>query len=96
LKELAVGLHHVEDDPNLADLTVDFAWLDVLPFTVNHAFHAGYIEAYSTEQGLPREKINSLGGDILIGGVAVAEDASVVTEHVDEFHLMPDVSVEAY
>lgn len=36
------------------------------------------------------------GGDVLIGGVALAEDAAVVTRNVDDFELLPDVPVETY
>lgn len=96
LKELAVGLHHVETEPSFADLTADFEWLDLRPFTARHAFHAGGIEANCHDEGLPQEQINALGGDILIGGVARAEDATVVTENVDDFQLMAGVHVEPY
>lgn len=96
LKELAVGLHHVEDDPGVADLTADFGWLDVLPFETRHAFHAGEIEQDFRTRGLPQEKINALGGDVLIGGTARAEGATVVTGNAQDFQLMPDVRAESY
>lgn len=96
LKELAVGLHHVEATPTFADLTSDFAWVDFRPFTARHAFHAGEIEKYLTDQGLQKERINTLGGDILVAGVARAEDATVVTENQADFQLMPAVHVEGY
>lgn len=96
IKELAVGLHHIEEAPTLADLTADFEWLDLRPFTERHAFHAGLIENYLREEGLPRQQINALGGDILIGGVARTADATVVTRNVDDFQLMPGVHVEGY
>lgn len=96
LKELAVGLHHVEAEPSFADLTADFEWLSLRPFTARHAFHAGEIQSSCHEESLPQEQINALGGDILIGGVARAEDATVVTENVTDFQLMPGVQVERY
>lgn len=96
LKELAVGLHHVEVEATLADLVADFEWLDLRPFTARHAFHAGGIEEHCHDEGFPQEQINALGGDILIGGVALAEDATVVSENVDDYQLMPGVHVESY
>lgn len=94
--ELAVGLHHVEDDPTVADLRSALGWLDVLPFSTRHAFHAGRIEQALDREGVPRDRRNSLGGDILVGGVALAEDATVVTENADDFELLPGVRVESY
>lgn len=96
MKELAVGLHRVEDDPGLADLTADFGWLDVLPFATRHAFHAGQIEHDFRSRGVPQDRINAVGGDVLIGGAARAEGATVVTENAADFQLMPDVRVEPY
>lgn len=96
VKELAVGLHRVEDDPSIAQLRSDLGWIDVVPFETAHAFHAGRIEAALDERGVPRDRLNSLGADVLIGGVALAEDAVVVTENVDDFDLMPDVEAESY
>lgn len=96
LKELAVGLHAVEEDPGLADLTADVAWLDVVPFGPRHAFHAGAIEHDCRGRGIPQEQLNALGGDILIGGTARAEDATVVTRNTTDFHQMPGVHVESY
>lgn len=96
LKELAVGLHAVEEEPSLADLTGDLAWLDLVPFGPPHAFHAGAIEHDCRDRGLPQEQLDALGGDILIGGTARAEDATVVTRNTAAFHRMPGVQVESY
>lgn len=96
MKELAVGVHHVEDDPSVADLHADFGWVNILPFSMRHAFYAGQIENALIQQGTPQEQLNALGGDILIGGVALAEDATVVTQNTDDFELMPDVDIERY
>lgn len=96
MKELAVGLGHVESNPDVADLTVDFGWLEVLPFTTRHAFAAGRIEGRFQAEGFPQDRLNALGGDVLIGGVALAEEATVVTENVADFQLMGDVRTESY
>lgn len=96
MKELAVGVHHVEDDPSIMDLNSDFGWTETLPFSMRHAFYAGKIENELTEQGIPQNRINSLAGDILLGGVARAENATVVTQNVDDFNLMAGVDVETY
>lgn len=96
MKELAVGVHHVEDDPSVADLHADFGWVDILPFSMRHAFYAGQIENALIQQETPQEQLNALGGDILVGGVAVAENATVVTQNTDDFELMPGVDVERY
>lgn len=94
--ELAVGLHHVEDDPTVADLTADVGWLEVVPFGPRHAFHAGEIEHDCRSRGLPQEQLNALGGEILIGGTARAEGATVVTRNTTDFQRMADVRVESY
>lgn len=96
MKELAVGVHHVEDDPSVAELHSDFGWTNIIPFSIPHAFYAGKIQHELEDQGLPRDKLNSLGGDILIGGIALAENATVVTQNVGDFELLPGVSVETY
>jgi len=96
MKELAVGLHHVEEAPGLAELTADFEWLDLRPFTERHAFHAGAIEEECRDRGLPQERLNAIGGDILIGGAARAEDATVVTRNMTDFQQMSGVAVESY
>lgn len=96
MKELAVGVHHVEENPTVADLHADLGWVEILPFSMRHAFYAGEIESALMQQGVPQEQRNALGGDILIGGVALAEDATVVTQNTDDFELMPGVDVETY
>lgn len=96
LKELAVGLHRIEAEPTVADLRADLGWTTILPFSPVHAFHAGRIEEHLGCQGMSQDRLDSLGGDVLIGGVALAEDASVVTRNVDDFELLPDVRVETY
>lgn len=96
MKELAVGVHFVEDDPSVTDLHADFGWTNILPFSIRHAFYAGKIESDLREQAIPQDKLNALGGDILIGGIALAENATVVTQSTDDFELMSDVNVETY
>lgn len=96
MKELAVGLHVVTDKPTLADLRADLGWVDVRPFSTRHAFVAGQIEAALRDRGVPQDRLNALGGDVLVGGVARAENATVVTENEDDFELLPGVDVEPY
>lgn len=96
MKELAVGVHHVEDDPTIANLQADLGWVNILPFSMCHAFYAGKIQEHFEQQEMNRDRINALGGDILIGGVALAENATVVTQNTDDFELMPEVDVEPY
>lgn len=96
MKELAVGLHHVEDEPTIAELEGDLGWATILPFSTRHAFHAGAIEEQFVRDGLARDRLNSLGGDVLIAGVALAENATVVTRNVDDFEMMDGVPVETY
>lgn len=96
MKELAVGVHHVEEEPTVSDLRANLGWVTVLPFSIRHAFAAGEIEEAFNRQSLPREKLNALGGDILIGGVALAENAPVVTRNTGDFELMTGVTVERY
>jgi predicted nucleic acid-binding protein len=96
MKELAVGVHHVEDNPTISDLQADLGWVNILPFSMRHAFYSGKIQEHFEQQGMNRDRINALGGDILIGGVALAENATVVTQNTDYFELMPEVDVEQY
>lgn len=96
MKELAVGVHYVEDDPSLATLRADFGWVEILPFSIRHAYCGGEIEAHFHRQGMPQDERNALGGEILIGGVARAEGATVVTRNTDDFDPMPGVDVESY
>lgn len=79
-----------------ATLTADFEWLDVRPFTERHAFHAGANEQDCRDRGLPQERLNALGGDILIGGTARAENATVVTRNTEDFQQLSGVRVESY
>jgi hypothetical protein len=96
LKEIAVGVHVIESDPTKADVAADFEWVDVVPFTADDAYHAGAIEARLQQaDDVDQERLNALAGDILIAGVAVNYDATVVTDNVDDFERL-DVSVEAY
>lgn len=96
MKELAVGIHQARNEPTIADLQADLGWVEVVPFSTRHAFYAGKIEEALDRQGVPQDRLNALGGDVLIGGVALAEDATVVTENTDDFELLPDVPVESY
>jgi hypothetical protein len=52
--ELAVGSHHLDDDPTVADLRADLGWVTILPFTTRHAFYAGSIENHLNGYWEPR------------------------------------------
>lgn len=96
MKELAVGLHRVEDEPSMSELRSDFGWTDVIPFSTRHAFYTGRIGEQLDRRGVHGDRLNSLAGDVLIGGVALAEDATVVTRNVEDFEFLPEADVEAY
>jgi predicted nucleic acid-binding protein len=96
VKEIAVGAHLVED-PTYHEILTDFGWVDIRPFSTEHAYFAGEIEAQlQDDPEIRQDRINSLMGDILIAGVAVALDAPIVTRNVDDFELFDGVSVETY
>lgn len=96
VKEIAVGAHTVSD-PTREELLADLGWVRILPFTSEHAYVAGEIEAgLRADPDIQQDRINSLMGDLLIAGVARAIDAPVVTRNVEDFELFDGVSVEEY
>lgn len=96
IKEIAVGAHLV-DDPTLEEVLTDFGWVDIRPFSAEHAYFAGEIEAQlQDDPEVRQDRINALMGDVLIAGVAMALDAPVVTQNVDDFELFDGLSVETY
>lgn len=96
VKEIAVGAHTVSD-PTREELLADFGWVRILPFTAEHAYVAGKIEAgLRADSDIQQDRINSLMGDLLIAGVARTIDAPVVTRNVEDFELFDGVSVEEY
>ena len=75
----------------------NFGWVRILPFTVEHAYVAGEIEAeLRADPDVQQDRINSLMGDLLIAGVARSIDAPVVTRNVEDFERFDGVSVEEY
>lgn len=96
LKELAVG-KHVVGSPSRADLTAQYGWLRIEPFTLDHAYHAAALEAPLYEDpDVNRDAITSLSGDVLIAGVARSLEATVVTRNVADFERLEGVAVESY
>lgn len=96
VEEIAVG-EHIVAEPTKQDLLLHFGWVRVVPFTVDHAFVAGKIEAaLQKEPSVNQDRINSLKGDLLIAGVAKTLDAPIVTRNTDDFELFEGVTVETY
>jgi predicted nucleic acid-binding protein len=96
VKEIAVGAHTVSD-PTVEELLADLGWVRILPFTAEHAYFAGMLEAdLRADPDVQQDRINSLIGDLLIAGVARAIDAPVVTRNVEDFGLLEGVAVEEY
>jgi len=96
LKEVAVGTHLLEDDPTIADVVSDFGWLDIEPFGIEDAHHAGAIHARLVEdETVPTDRITALTGDLLIAAAARRRDATVVTENVTDFETL-GVPTEEY
>lgn len=96
MKELAAGLHRVGDEPSISELRSDLGWTEVLPFSTRHAFYAGRIEDQLNRRDIRGDRLNSLAGDVFVGGVALAEDAAVVTRNVEDFAPLHEVDVETY
>lgn len=94
LEELAVG-RAIRGDLDRNEIASTFDWVTVLPFTADHAYVAGTLEAELRRSDVDPERLNALAGDVLIGAVAEAEGATVVTRNVEDFELL-DVSVEPY
>lgn len=96
IKEIAVGAHLV-GEPTHEGILTDFGWVDIRPFSTEHAYFAGEIEARLQDNPeFRQDRINSLMGDILIAGVATALDAPIVTRNVEDFDMFDGVSVETY
>lgn len=96
LKEVAVGTHLLEDDPTIADLVSDFGWLDIEPFGIEDAHHAGAIQARLVEDDtVPADRITALSGDLLIAAAARRRDATIVTENLADFETL-GVPIEEY
>lgn len=96
LKEIAVGLYAIGEAPTSARFKSELGWLQIVPFESGHAIEAANLEAkLHAEDSINQDRINSLGGDLLIAGAAQALDATVVTDNVADFEAL-DVAVESY
>ena len=96
LKEIAVGRELQEKgDPH--EILATFEWVRIIPFRTEHSFVAGQLEAaLHRDDHINQDKINSITGDLLIAAVAKEMGATVVTKNVDDFEVLPGVSVESY
>mgnify|MGYP000105398188 CR=1 FL=1 len=96
LKEITVGLHAIGEDPTTAQFRSELGWLQIVPFEPAHAVEAAALEAQlHADESINQDRINSLGGDLLIAGAAESLDATVVTDNVADFEAL-DVAVETY
>jgi predicted nucleic acid-binding protein len=95
LKELAVG-SHLAGDESKHDLLSRFGWLRVHPFSVDHAFRAGRLEAdLRADDAITADRVDTLTGDILIAAVAAEHDGAVVTRNTTDFEQI-GVETESY
>lgn len=54
--------------------------MTVVPFDVDHAFHAAELEAeLRRDYGIQQDRLHSLAGDLLIAAVARERNATVLT-----------------
>jgi predicted nucleic acid-binding protein len=96
LQEIAVGLHVIGEDPSTAQFRSELGWLQIVPFEPAHAVEAADLEAQlHADESINQDRINSLGGGLLIAGAAEALDATVVTDNVADFETL-GVAVESY
>ena len=96
IKEIAVG-RALQGKLDQHEILETFEWVNIIPFQTEHAFLAGQVEAeLHRDESVNRDKINSLTGDVLIAAVAKETGATVVTENIDDFEFLGDVSVETY
>lgn len=92
LQELAVG-EVVARDESLAAIRGHLGAFDIRPYTAEHAYEGAVIEATLRTRG---DYDPALARDVLIGGVARALEAPVVTRNEDHFAQFDDVTVETY
>lgn len=96
IKEIAVG-RELQGQLSRPEIRSAFDWLRIVPFEADHAFLAGELEAtLHRDESVNQDKINALGGDLLIAAVAKEQNATVVTENTDDFDRFDGVSVEGY
>ncbi|GAB7009777.1 type II toxin-antitoxin system VapC family toxin [Halorubrum trueperi] len=92
-KEIAVGWR-LNDTFDPQTLSVTFDWLDVIPITSEHAVPASGFEAelYRSDDHT-RRGVDAATADLLMAGVADAEEMTVVTRNVDDFDSFVPVAV---
>jgi tRNA(fMet)-specific endonuclease VapC len=90
--ELAVG-EILARDESKEEILSDLGWLDIRPFTVEHAYEAAWIEAALRDCGDYEEQLTN---DIQIAGAARALDVPVVTRNTDHFERFDGVDIESY
>lgn len=96
LKEIAVG-RKLQGKFDPAEIHSTFEWVEVVPFDLEHAFHAGELEAcLRGDSEFNQDEINSLTADLLITAVARELDVPVVTRNTDDFELFDGIDVETY
>ena len=95
LKELAVGRKLIDAfDP--AEIRSQFEWVRVVPIDQQIAWETAELESrLYRSKTVNRDRINALAADAIIAGAAVALDATVVSNDVDDFREL-GVPVEAY
>ena len=93
-KEVAVGWH-LNDAFDPQALSAAFDWLDVMAITSEHTVAASEFEAdlYRSDRHT-RRAVDAAAADLIIAGVADAEQMTVVTRNLDDFE--PFVPVAAY
>ena len=96
IKEIAVG-RELQGQLSRAEIQSAFDWVRIVPFEAEHAFVAGELEAtLHRNESVNQDKINALAGDLLIAAVAKEQNATVVTENINDFEQFDGVSVEEY
>ena len=95
LKEIAVGRKLVDAfDP--VEIRSQFEWVRVVPIDQEIAWETAALESRLYQMDtVNRDRINALAADAIIAGAAVALDATVVSNDVDDFREL-GVPVEAY
>lgn len=94
-KEVAVGWR-LDDAFDRRELAATFDWLEVVPFTADHALAASAFEAeLFRDDDRSRRAVDAAAADVLIAAVAARDGLTVVTRNLDDFEQF-DVSVRAY
>ena len=95
LREIAVGRKLVDAfDP--VEIRSQFEWVRVVPIDQEIAWETAALESRLYQMDtVNRDRINALAADAIIAGAAVALDATVVSNDVDDFREL-GVPVEAY